>query len=96
MPLITMQVRNAKRIYNNSLRYWLLEYLRRQPREKEFRALILRFIKDKSAALLLVEVGIQASVKVFSGAQVGDEIMVQVHEALPRKEILSLKEVLST
>lgn len=96
MPLIKMQLQIAKRLYNNSLRYWLLEYLRRQPREKEFRALILRFIKDKTAALLLVEVGIQASVQVFSGAQVGDEIMVQVLEALPRKEILSLKEVLST
>lgn len=96
MPLIKMQLQIAKRLYNNSLRYWLLEYLRRQPREKEFRALILRFIKDKTAALLLVEVGIQGSVQVFSSAQVGDEIMVQVLEALPRKEILSLKEVLST
>eukprot|EP01018_Ginkgo_biloba_P021242 Gb_33853 [translate_table: standard] len=95
MPLINMRVRIAKRIYNSSLRYWLLEYLRRQPRNKQFRALILRFVKDKIAALLLVEVGIQGSVEVLSGAQVGDEIVIHVQEAHPRKEILALKEALS-
>jgi len=53
-----MHVKVARRLHNNSLRYWLLEYLRRQPRGRKFRALILRFIKDRIAALLLVEVNI--------------------------------------
>jgi hypothetical protein len=34
----------------------MLEYLRRQPKERRYRALILRFIKDRVAALLLVAV----------------------------------------
>lgn len=54
--LVNMHVRLAKRLCNNSLKYWLLEYLRRQPRERKFSALILRFVKDRTAALLLLEV----------------------------------------
>ncbi|XP_042476524.1 ribonuclease II, chloroplastic/mitochondrial isoform X2 [Macadamia integrifolia] len=92
--LINMHVRVAKRLYNSSLRYWLLEFLRRQPKEKKFRALILRFIKDRMAALLLMEVGIQASVWVSMGIQIGDEIEVKVDEAHPRDDVLSLKEVI--
>ncbi|XP_057838680.2 ribonuclease II, chloroplastic/mitochondrial isoform X1 [Cryptomeria japonica] len=93
MPTINMQVRISRRICNNSVRYWILEYLRRQPKGKEFRALILRFVKDKIATLLLLEVGIQGSVEVYSGAQVGDEIMICVLEAHPRKDTLSFEEV---
>ncbi|KAF8402926.1 hypothetical protein HHK36_011019 [Tetracentron sinense] len=91
--LINMHARVAKRLYSSSLRYWLLEFLRRQPREKKFRALILRFIKDRIAALLLMEVGIQSSAWVSLGTQVGHEIEVQVVEAHPRDDVLSLKEV---
>ncbi|XP_010256905.1 PREDICTED: ribonuclease II, chloroplastic/mitochondrial isoform X1 [Nelumbo nucifera] len=91
--LINMRVRVAKRLYNSSLRYWLLEFLRRQPKEKKFRALILRFIKDRVAALFLTEVGIQASAWVSVGSQIGDEIEVWVEEAHPRDDVLSLKEV---
>ncbi|XP_077239005.1 ribonuclease II/R family protein [Tasmannia lanceolata] len=94
--LLNMHVRVAKRLCNTSLRYWLLEYLRRQPKEKKFRALILRFIKDRMAALLLVEVGIQASALVSVGTQIGDEIEVRVEEAHPRDDILFLKEVYRT
>ncbi|KAG9454669.1 hypothetical protein H6P81_007573 [Aristolochia fimbriata] len=72
--LINMHIRVVRKLMNSSLRYWLLEYLRRQPKEKKFRALILRFIKDRMAALLLVEVGMQASALVSVGTQVGDEI----------------------
>lgn len=55
---VNMHARVAKRLFNSSLRYWILEYLRRQPKEKRFRALILKFIKDRIAALLLTEVSI--------------------------------------
>ncbi|XP_058109625.1 ribonuclease II, chloroplastic/mitochondrial isoform X2 [Magnolia sinica] len=91
--LINLHVRVAKKLFNSSLRYWLLEFLRRQPKEKKFRALILRFIKDRMAALLLVEVGIQGPALVSVGKQVGDEIDVRVEEAHPRDDVLSLKEV---
>ncbi|KAF5737173.1 ribonuclease II chloroplastic/mitochondrial [Tripterygium wilfordii] len=92
--IINMQTRLVRRLCNSSLRYWIIEYLRRQPKEKRFQALVLRFIKDRIAALLLVEVGLQASAWVSVGTQIGDEVQVQVEEALPRDDVLSLKEVL--
>lgn len=91
--IVNMSTRVAKRLFNSSLRYWILEYLRRQPKEKRFRALILRFIKDRIAALLLVEVGLQASAWVSVGSQIGDEVLVRVEEAHPRDDVLFLKEV---
>lgn len=56
--IINMQARVVKRLCSTSLRYWIIEFLRRQQKEKRYRALILRFIKDRNAALLLVEVDI--------------------------------------
>lgn len=91
--LINMNVRLVRRVCNCSLRYWIIEYLRRQTKGTRFRALILRFIKDRIAALLLVEVGIQASACVSVGVQIGDEVEVQVEEAHPRDDVLFLKEV---
>ncbi|KAG5550238.1 hypothetical protein RHGRI_015261 [Rhododendron griersonianum] len=91
--LVNMNVRLVKKLYNSSLRYWILEYLRQQPKEATFRGLILRFIKDRIAAILLVEVGMQASAEVSVGLHIGDVVKVQVEEAHPRDDFLSLKEV---
>ncbi|KAI6698297.1 hypothetical protein NL676_018416 [Syzygium grande] len=91
---VNMNARLAKKICNTSLRYWILEFLRRQPKEKRYHALILRFIKDRIAALLLVEVGLQASAWVSVGRDIGDEIVVWVEESHPRDDFLSLREVI--
>ncbi|XP_034920514.1 ribonuclease II, chloroplastic/mitochondrial [Populus alba] len=91
--LINMQTRVIRRLCSSSLQYWMIEFLKRQPKEKKYRALILRFIKDRVAALLLVEVGLQATAWVSLGTQIGDEVQVRVEEAHPRDDIISLKEV---
>ncbi|KAF9679925.1 hypothetical protein SADUNF_Sadunf06G0066400 [Salix dunnii] len=91
--LVNMQTRVVRRLCSSSLQYWIIEFLRRQPKEKKYRALILRFIKDRVAALLLVEVGLQASAWVSLGTQIGDEVQVRVEEAHPRDDIISLREV---
>jgi hypothetical protein len=54
--IASMHVKVARRLHSNNLRYWLLEYLRRQPKGRQYKALILKFVKDRMAALLLVEV----------------------------------------
>ncbi|OIT01160.1 PREDICTED: ribonuclease II, chloroplastic/mitochondrial [Nicotiana attenuata] len=90
---VNMTTRVVRRLSSSSLRYWILEYLRRQPKGKRFRALVLRFIKDRIAAILLTEIGVQASSWVSLGVQIGDEVDVQVEEAHPRDDVLSLKEV---
>ncbi|XP_060674261.1 ribonuclease II, chloroplastic/mitochondrial isoform X2 [Ziziphus jujuba] len=89
---INMHARMVRKLCSSGLRYWIIEFLRTQPKEKRYHALILRFIKDRNAALLLVEVGLQASAWV-SVAQVGDEVEVQIEEAHPRDDVLYLKEV---
>ncbi|CAA2972080.1 ribonuclease II, chloroplastic mitochondrial isoform X1 [Olea europaea subsp. europaea] len=91
--MINMNTRVVRKLCNSSLRYWIIEYLRRQPKERSFSALVLRFIKDRVVAILLMEVGLQASVWVSVGVQVGDEVKVRVEEALPRDDVLTLKEV---
>ncbi|XP_024031231.1 ribonuclease II, chloroplastic/mitochondrial [Morus notabilis] len=91
---INMQTRVSRKLCNSSLRYWIVEYLRRQPKERKFRALVLRFIKDRNAALLLIEVGFQVSAWV-STAQIGDEVEVRIEEAHPRDDAIHLKEVVN-
>ncbi|CAI0472726.1 unnamed protein product [Linum tenue] len=91
---VNMQTRLIRKLSSTSLRYWIIEYLRRQPKQRRYRALILRFIKDRVAALLLVDVGFQASAWVSTGSGIGDEVRVKVEEARPREDYISLKEAL--
>ncbi|WCJ28308.1 Ribonuclease II/R family protein [Euphorbia peplus] len=91
---INMQTRVAKKLFNSSLRYWIIQFLKQQPKERRYRALVIRFLKDRIAALLLVEVGYQASAWVSLGKHVGDEIQVKVEDANPRDDVLSVKEVI--
>ncbi|GER46359.1 ribonuclease II/R family protein [Striga asiatica] len=60
--LVNMCTRVIRRLSSTSICYWIIEYLRQQPKHKTFSALVLRFIKDRVAAILLMEVGLQASV----------------------------------
>ncbi|KAF8775354.1 hypothetical protein HU200_004766 [Digitaria exilis] len=91
--IASMHVKVARRLHSNNLRYWLLEYLRRQPKGRKYNALILKFVKDRMAALLLVEVGMQVTTIVSRG-KVGDEVSVVVETAHPRDDILSIREVI--
>ncbi|KAJ4834299.1 ribonucleotide-diphosphate reductase subunit rnr1 [Turnera subulata] len=90
---VNMHTRIARQLSTSSLRYWILQFLKMQPIERTYRALILRFIKDQIAAVLLVEVGLQASARVSQGLKVGDEIKVMVESVHPRDDILYLEEV---
>lgn len=90
--IASMHVKVARRLHSNSLRYWLLEYLRRQPKGRKYRALILKFVKDRMGALLLVEVGMQVTTTISRG-KVGDQVSVTVETAHPRDDILSVREV---
>ena len=59
--IASMHVKVARKLHSNSLRYWLLEYLRRQPKGRKYRALILKFINDRMATMLLVDVSQHAT-----------------------------------
>ncbi|XP_039689943.1 ribonuclease II, chloroplastic/mitochondrial isoform X2 [Medicago truncatula] len=90
---VNEKVRAVRKLSNSSLRYWILEYLRKQPKERRYRALVLKFLKDRIAALLLVEVGFQATAWVSVGSQIGDEVVVKVEQSHPRDDIIYVKEV---
>ncbi|EPS64152.1 hypothetical protein M569_10628, partial [Genlisea aurea] len=93
--MVNMNTKLAKKLSSSSLRYWIIEYLRRQPKERRFPALVLRFVKDRIAAVLLTEVGFQASTWVSVGVQIGDEVKVKVENAHPRDDIIDIREVSS-
>ncbi|CAA0830512.1 Ribonuclease II- chloroplastic/mitochondrial [Striga hermonthica] len=94
--LVNVNTRVIKRLSSTSLRYWIIEYLRQQPKHKTFSALVLRFIKDRVAAIFLMEVGLQASVWVSGGVKVGDEVKVRVEKAHPRNDTISFVEAVVT
>ncbi|KAL9809045.1 Ribonuclease II, chloroplastic/mitochondrial [Arabidopsis thaliana] len=91
---VNMQSKVVRKLSNTGLRYWVIEFLRRQEKGKKYTALVLRFVKDRIASLLLVEVGFQATAWVSEGKQVGDEIEVRVEEAHPRDDLILFKEVI--
>ena len=51
------------------------------------------FSVKKLMMMYSFQVGLQASASMSIGVEVGDEVKVQVEEAHPRDDILSLKEV---
>ncbi|KAJ7539995.1 hypothetical protein O6H91_11G117600 [Diphasiastrum complanatum] len=89
-----LRSREAKRLEGISNRYWILEYLRRQPKDTIFQAVVMRFVKDHEAFILLKEVGLEALVTIHSKASAGDKVKVIVKDAHPRKDLLLLKEIL--
>ncbi|KAK6942965.1 Ribonuclease II/R, partial [Dillenia turbinata] len=86
---VNMNAPVAKRLFSCSLKYWILEFLRRQPKGKRSHALVLRFIYCS----IIAPGGYQASAWVSVGVQIGDEIDVRVEEAHPCEDVLALKEV---
>ncbi|KAE8666194.1 Ribonuclease II [Hibiscus syriacus] len=92
--MVNMQVRAIRKISASSLRYWIIEYLKRQPKERKYRALILRFIKDRIASLFLIEARIFRSAWVSIGCHVGDEVEVLVESASSREDFVLLEEVI--
>lgn len=81
-----------KRLQSDSDRYWILEYLRREPVDRKYCSCLLRYEKDTTAVVLLLEVGLQNSMELYTERNVGDEFFVRVVDSQPRKNFLLLKE----
>ena len=56
MATVNSKFKIVKRLRSDSERYWVLEYLRREPSERRYHACVLRLEKDDSATILLSEV----------------------------------------
>lgn len=92
MATINARCKTARKLQSDSDRYWILEYLRRQPSDRKYHACILRFVKNTIATVWLTEVGIQTLIDLQTKRQVGGEIVVYVQDAQPRKNVLILRE----
>lgn len=93
MVTVNAACKTAKKLQFDSERYWILEYLRRQPSNRKYRACVLRLVKNTNAVVLLMEVGIQSIVDLQHKRHLGEEIFVRVNDARPRKNFLLLKEL---
>lgn len=84
--------RTAKKLQHDSERYWILEYLRRQPLQRKYHACVIRIVKNTTAVILLTELGLQNLIDLRSKRQPGEEVFVRVADAQPRKRFLLLRE----
>lgn len=53
---VNMTTRVIKKLTSSSLRYWIIEYMRIEPKDRKFSALVPGFIEDRAAAILIMEV----------------------------------------
>ncbi|KAI5063039.1 hypothetical protein GOP47_0021586 [Adiantum capillus-veneris] len=85
--------RQAKKLQIDGERYWILEYLRREPRNRKYQACVIRFVKSTTTALvLLTELGLQNLMDLRIKRQLGEEFSVRVVDSQPRNRYLQLRE----
>ncbi|KAI5067057.1 hypothetical protein GOP47_0017585 [Adiantum capillus-veneris] len=92
MAAFNSRVRILKKLQSECERYWILEYLRREPSERRYRVCLLRSEKNSTALVFLLEVGLQNLMDLSTQRQLGDEFFVRVVDSQPRKGWLYLKE----
>eukprot|EP00850_Spirogloea_muscicola_P002654 SM000010S04292 [mRNA] locus=s10:691177:696450:- [translate_table: standard] len=95
MASVAIRGKEARRQEQACFRYWLIEHLKRQPRERVYRATVLRWLRneDTLAGVLLEEVGYETVVRLTSSKpRLGDSVDLIVVEAEPRQDILRLQE----
>ncbi|MCO5549441.1 hypothetical protein L7F22_002912 [Adiantum nelumboides] len=80
-----------KRLQSDCERYWILEYLRREPPERRYHVCLLR-IENSTVLVFMSEVGLQNMMELSSQRQLGDEFFVRVVDSQPRKGWLLLRE----
>ncbi|XP_002968392.2 ribonuclease II, chloroplastic/mitochondrial [Selaginella moellendorffii] len=95
--LANLKTKEARKLGNASSRYWLIEYLRRRPRDELYEASVVR-VKDGQVVVSIKEVGLHTSVSTNVKLEAGDAVRVIVAAANPRKDILDVElvEVLNT
>lgn len=74
--------------------FWTTEFFRRQPRDRAYKALLLRWLREDSmlASVLVEEFGIETAVRMKNGHPLGAHISVGVSEANPRAGRLFFEE----
>ncbi len=85
---------DANQVEKQSVRYWSLEYLRRN-KDVVWEALMLDWLREnEQLALVLIEdLGLKLPMRITRQIQVGDNLRIKTGEVDPRKDIIYFQEV---
>ena len=56
MLAVNAACKTAKKLQLETERYWILEYIRRQPPDRKYSACLMRLVRNMHAVVLLTEV----------------------------------------
>ena len=84
---------DANQVEKQSVRYWSLEYLRRN-KDVVWEALMLDWLREneKLALVLIEDLGLKLPMKISRQIQVGDNLRIKTSEVDPRKDIIYFQE----
>ncbi len=84
---------DANQVEKQSVRYWSLEYLRRN-KEVVWEALMLDWLREneKLALVLIEDLGLKLPMRINRQIQVGDNLRIRTSEVDPRKDIIYFQE----
>lgn len=85
---------DANQVEKQSVRYWSLEYLRRN-KDVIWEALMLDWLREneKLALILIEDLGLKLPMRINRQIQVGDNLRIKTGEVDPRKDIIYFQEV---
>jgi len=84
---------DANQVEKQSVRYWSLEYLRRN-KDVVWEALMLDWLREneKLALILIEDLGLKLPMRINRQIQVGDNLRIKTSEVDPRKDIIYFQE----
>jgi len=84
---------DANQVEKQSVRYWSLEYLRRN-KDVVWEALMLDWLREneKLALVLIEDLGLKLPMRITRQIQVGDNLRIKTGEVDPRKDIIYFQE----
>ncbi|MBD2175413.1 VacB/RNase II family 3'-5' exoribonuclease [Pseudanabaena sp. FACHB-1998] len=85
---------DANQVERQSVRYWSLEYLRRN-KDVVWEALMLDWLREneKLALVLIEDLGLKLPMRITRQIQVGDNLRIKTSDVDPRKDIIYFQEV---
>lgn len=84
---------DANQVEKQSVRYWSLEYLRRN-KDEVWEALMLDWLREneKLALVLIEDLGLKLPMRINRQIQVGDNLRIRTSEVDPRKDVIYFQE----
>ena len=88
---------DANQVEKQSVRYWSLEYLRRQ-KDVVWEALMLDWLRENErlALVLIEDLGLKLPMRINRQIQAGDNLQIKTGEVDPRKDIICFQEIIQS